>query len=500
MGGRLFIQGPDLMRALDVYTGRILWETELKGVGTFFDNTAHQPGANSLGGNFVSTMERVYVIHGRGLQCLDAETGRRVGEWTVPAAAGEKEPPEWGTLAVSGDFIVACVRPMVFESSKGKAGWGESWDRTSSRTLAVLNRKTGALVWSRDAAQGFIHNTLAVGPDRLFCIDGHRPGVVAAMKKKGQAPQGTPKLLCLDLSRGEVLWAQEADVFGTWLGYSAERDVLIQSGRRSRDTLPDEPDKRVIAYRGKDGARLWDKPIETGGPPMLRGPLLITQQSAYELSSGDPYLRKDPLTGLPAPFRVSRNYGCNAMIGSEHLLTFRSAAAGFFDLTRDGGTGNFGGFKSGCTSNLIAADGILNAPDYTRTCVCSYQNQTSLAMIHAPEVEMWTFSDVQPVPGPVVAAGLNFGAPGDRRADNGTFWMEYPKVGGPSPDLEVSVEPAKPEWFRKHSARLSGDGLRWVAASGGKGLAAVKVRLVPGKEAHGERSYTVRLVFSEPIR
>ena len=29
---------------------------------------------------------------------------------------------------------------------------------------------------------------------------------------------------------------------------------------------------------------------------------------------------------------------------------------------------NLGGSKSGCTSNLIVADGVLNAPDYIRTC------------------------------------------------------------------------------------------------------------------------------------
>ena len=43
------------------------------------------------------------------------------------------------------------------------------------------------------------------------------------------------------------------------------------------------------------------------------------------------------------------------------MLTFRSGAAGYYDLLNDGGTGNFGGFKSGCTSNLVVANGVLNA-------------------------------------------------------------------------------------------------------------------------------------------
>jgi hypothetical protein len=73
-------------------------------------------------------------------------------------------------------------------------------------------------------------------------------------------------------------------------------------------------------------------------------------------------------------------------------MLFRSGAAGFYDLANDGGTGNFGGFRSSCTMNLIAAGGVLTIPDYTRTCTCSYQNQTSVGLIHMPEAEMWTFT------------------------------------------------------------------------------------------------------------
>ena len=101
------------------------------------------------------------------------------------------------------------------------------------------------------------------------------------------------------------------------------------------------------------------------------------------------------------------------MIATEG--TFRSAAAAYYDLLEDHGTGNLGGFRTGCTSNLIVANGVLNAPDYTRTCECSYQNQASLAMVHMPEVEVWTFSPHATHTASVRLAGVNFGAPGDRR-------------------------------------------------------------------------------------
>ena len=205
--------------------------------------------------------------------------------------------------------------------------------------------------------------------------------------------------------------------------------------------------------------------------------------------TGEPKTRPHPLSGKPIPWQFTRNYGCSTAIAGRHLLTFRSAAAGYYDLERDGGTGNLGGFKSGCTSNLIPADGVFSAPEYTRTCTCPYQNQTSLALIHDPEAEMWTFNTVRWDGEPVRRVGINFGAPGDRMADDGTLWLDWPSVGGPSPDLPIEVEPKKPETFRYHSALVQvapgSQGLAWVAASGVRNVRRVTVTLAKGSAAPG---------------
>jgi hypothetical protein len=187
------------------------------------------------------------------------------------------------------------------------------------------------------------------------------------------------------------------------------------------------------------------------------------------------------------------------VVAGEHLLTFRSAAAGFYDLERDGGTGNFGGFKSSCTSNLIIAGGLLNAPEYTRTCTCRYQNQTSLALVHDPTVEIWTFNAFPWDGKPVRRVGINFGAPGDRMAEGGTLWLDYPSRGGPSPDIPVKVDGKHAAYFRYHSSRIPADpagvGLSWVAASGVQGARAVTLTLA--SDTKKTRKYTVRLHFAE---
>jgi hypothetical protein len=120
-------------------------------------------------------------------------------------------------------------------------------------------------------------------------------------------------------------------------------------------------------------------------------------------------------------------------------------------------------------------------------------------LVHDPDAEMWTFNDFRWDGKPVRRVGLNFGAPGDRRADDGTLWLDYPSRGGPSPDLPVSVQPADAHYFCHHSSRIQlgagNTGLRWVAASGVAGVRRVSVTLAGG---HGRpRSYRVRLHFAE---
>jgi hypothetical protein len=269
--------------------------------------------------------------------------------------------------------------------------------------------------------------------------------------------------------------------------------VLVEAGRKARDTLRDEP-KGMRAYRGATGEVLWFDPNALG-PAMIRGNMVLKENSAADLINGAPLMQSDPITGLLHEWTWSRQYGCNTPIASQNLLTFRSGAAGYYDLARLGGTGNFGGFRSSCTNNLIVAGGLLVAPDYTRTCTCSYQMQTSLALYSDSEAEMWTFTGANTdAEQHVERIGINLGAPGDRVDENGTLWLEYPSVGGKSPSVKVAAAGEKMEFFRRHASVVSGS-MPWVTASGARNIKSLKVTL--GADGVEWRPYTVKLHFAQ---
>jgi len=670
IGGRLFIEGVNSLSARDVYTGRVLWNKSIPELDTFavyyadiYKDTPldpnysqlHIPGANARGTNYVATPDKIYIALKNSCLVLDSETGDTLDEIKLPVDPETNEPAEWGYIGIYKDYLIAGAGFAKYDNLQEvdpgleiKKKVYYNFDITSSKRLIVMDRHTGDIIWSRDSKLGFRHNSIAVGGDKIFCIDMIPPHISDYLERRGEKYKSSakPKLIARNIKNGRLLWNTTENVFGTWLSYSKEHDVIVQAGRNSRDMLVGEPNKDMIAYNAKNGKLMWHNEESYGGPIMLHGETVITDRYAYNMITGEKKKRIDPLTGQEKPWEFKRNYGCNYATASEYLLTFRSAAAGFFDLLSDGGTGNFGGFKSGCTSNLIAANGVLNAPDYTRTCVCSYQNQASLAMVYSPDVEIWTdyfserksptiesiksaavlcdfntylthanepflklwgysngeevlgkpvleilrltdadkFSEIaqavtnngewsgeldamkkdgsslyihisaqvitdeaeEPVyvvasildinnitmadeeiqhpelpstitelvsgDRPIKSVGINFGAPGDRKADSGTLWLEYPIVGGPSPIVPISIEPEDSQRFVHHSSRIQEGELKWVVASGVKGVSSINITLAGnGKSSEEqnnadklldkfikERPYTIRLYFSEP--
>lgn len=202
--------------------------------------------------------------------------------------------------------------------------------------------------------------------------------------------------------------------------------------------------------------------------------------------------RINPLTGQQEKRLFPKDYGCDGGVDYGDLFTMRSGTPAFYDKTLESGTMYLSGPRSGCTNSIIPANGLLNVPYFYEGCTCSYPLPSSLALYPMPEShEQWVVWG-KSEPDNIKRVGINFGAPGDRMTREGTLWLNYPDVGGPSPQLMIETTPTEIHSTYRHSVWIKNEEKwPWVYGSAVEGLREFKLsKLHPGE-------YTVRLYFSE---
>jgi outer membrane protein assembly factor BamB len=515
--GRLIIQGINSISARDVYTGSLLWKREFENLKddnrmVFYDETydeespldtkynqVHLPGVNARGTNFIVTKEYVYVIEGNKCRLINIESGDLVKTFET----GDRSTEKLGYIGVYRNYLILgnnfseypeIENPDSTIKEDEKFG---NYDITASKELFILDRFNGKKLWSITANHGFIHNAVIVGDDILFCLDKLPQNLETRLRRRGEPPPPGSRLLYLDMKTGKKIYEETKNIFGTWLGYSSEHKLLLQATAPSSDMLNGEEGERMIAYKIYTKEILWDKKIKYSNPPIISGEKIFTNGEGFSLITGEPLLEKDLITGEEIKWNFKREYGCGIVVASEHLLTFRSASAGFINLDVFEGTGNLGGFKAGCSANLIVADGVLNSPDYTRTCQCPYQNQTSLAFINMPWMNYWTNSNYKWSGRQIKNIGINLNAPGDRVSSDNILWLDYPNVGGTSPGIDIKIDSVDYFEIRKDPISIQSEKTPWVAASSIGGIRSLKLTLSKNDVAP-ETTYRINLYFSEP--
>jgi len=513
--GRLIIEGIGSISARDVYTGRVLWrkvfpklmdDTWLVYYDETYDdgnpldpkyNQVHLPGSNSRGTNFVATKEFVYLIEGNKCNVLDISTGDLAKTFTT----GDENTQDLGYIGVYEDLLILGSNFSDFPGLKSDSIVINNprftrFDLSASQELVVLDRFTGKKLWSITARHGFIHNSVIAGDGIMFCLDKLPQYLETKLKRRGETPPDGSRLLYLDIRTGNIIHEEASDIFGTWLGYSTEHDLLLQASRPSSDMLHGEEGRRMIAYNTKTKEKIWDKNMTYANPPIIHNDKIYTNGIGWNLLTGDPIMEKDPVTGEELKWSFKREYGCGIVVASEHLLTFRSASAGFVNLDVFEGTGSLGGWKAGCSTNLIVADGVLNSPDYTRTCQCPYQNQTSLALINMPWMTYWTNSNYKWSGSRIRQLGLNLNAPGDRTSNNNILWIEFPNSGATTPDIPVRIDTVDYFSVRKEPVSIISDNTPWISSSAIGGLRSLEITLSKENDAP-ESLYRINLYFSE---
>ena len=254
---------------------------------------------------------------------------------------------------------------------------------------------------------------------------------------------------------------------------------------------------RMWGLRGRDGKQIWhvdEAPYFE--PHILLGDVLIDRNGySYDLGTGKRHLRTNPLTGRKEPWHF-RKGGCNHLVACPTLITWRNA---YYDLADHSGSMPLHGMNMGCTPTMLPAGGVLNVPNFGTHHKRS--RMTALALVHRPENRLWTQLNTsrEKLTAPPVAlrrAGFNFGAPGDRFAEDGTLWLST--TARKSEDVELT--PKEIDWFRLEP----GDADAWIVSSGVQNVSEIAIPMVVTTDKNARQSddekrrYDVRLYFAEP--
>lgn len=519
--GYLYVAGIDYLHAIDAYSGRILWERKLPGVGRW-------PSAYR-GGCMAADENSVYALQGTTCLRLDRDTGKTLFTYKPPKAPGRKANAQrekddeliWEYLAVTGDAVVGTLgQPNVRRS------WW-SMAHPANRLLFVLDKATGKLRWSYQSQSAIDSNAIAIEGDWLCLIDGLAPvdvfararrGVPAKTKGKPKKPPksifslpGSPHprvLKALALQSGKQLW-DTSEIGDRQNSLYAANGVILTSipiwhGLNAKSVGPG-----LSAFSADDGRVLWTRDAKAPYPVIVGDAVYLPE--ACDLRTGELIQREDPLTGQMAPFSVSVTGGCGRMAGCANAIMKRSGSMGLFDLSGRSGVYHYPNVRASCWINMIPACGLVLAPEGSSSCPCSYNYKTSMALMPATRHNHWGLYTGSPRPKTqrVTQLRLNFGAPGDKPDKEGNIWFAYPRPSttGPrgaggmgrvpfdslpieAPDIGTGVTPIwrNPDW-----TTIEGTDKPWLYASALTGPVKLQIRLA--LENSPSREYHVTLFF-----
>jgi hypothetical protein len=265
--------------------------------------------------------------------------------------------------------------------------------------------------------------------------------------------------------------------------------------------------RRITALSAEDGRMVWSRALNYRTRPVIVADKIILEPQACDLHTGNIIMRDHPVTGKKVPWEFLRpGHTCGITAASAKGLFYRSACTAFYDLEEDNGVTIFGAYRPGCAISLIPAGGVLLSQEAAAGCTCSYPVRCTLAMIRKPDrAQPWTVYVTDGELTPVKHFAVNFGAPADRKDQEGTVWFAYPNPDtrsythfpnyGVKFDLNVKILPGMGYFCHDFKGQdISGTDKPWLFTSGCRGMMRCEIPLRDGA-AENSAVYTVRLGF-----
>ncbi|MDA3925833.1 MAG: PQQ-binding-like beta-propeller repeat protein [Kiritimatiellae bacterium] len=513
--GRMFIQGEgkgsvvgrgkNVVMCYDAYNGLKLWERSIDGA---LRTVMSHDGANAVLNN-----DSYFIVTSDGCMRLAAATGETQTTYRLPD--NKDKSSRWGYISVVGNRL-----------------YGTRTDsRRTGNAIFCFDVPTGDLVWKCEAEK-IPQGAISIGDGKLFFaradvtskqrLDALSELRGAAEKLTGKAREKADEAIknadvrlvtALNAENGKTLWTHPMELTGAishayWcsLGSIYKDGVLVLFGVYADGHYWKQffagkfNSRRIFALDALNGKSLWKQNIGYRVRPIIVGDTLHSEPWAFDLRTGKQRMRVHPITGREDPWQFARpGHHCGCPAASENLLLFRSSTLGWYDLAGDFGTQHFGGLRTSCWINFIPANGVLMVPEGGSGCMCAFPTSCTVVFKNREDNRSWGCFSAPGDLTPVKHLAINLGAPGDRRAPDGTMWFGYPRPRGSLVmNFDINAKFYSAGRYFCHDPlmlKIEGASPPWVARSGMRGAKQLTLPLI--KQGEGAARYTVRLTFTD---
>jgi hypothetical protein len=261
--------------------------------------------------------------------------------------------------------------------------------------------------------------------------------------------------------------------------------------------------RRLVVLEAEQGNKLWSRDANYMNRPTIVEDIVIAEPWAFELHTGTPKKRQNPLTGEDSDWQFSRpGHHCGVVTATPNMMFFRSGFIGYYDLYADSGTKHFAGQRLGCWVNAIPGNGLVVIPEASAGCVCLF-SITSTVVLEPREDRSpsWGIYSLGGSTTPVKRLAVNLGAPGDRRDPFNRLWLSYPRpttVGRMEFTFDIKPKMLPKGGFdarNEESLAIANAEVPWVLSSQAKGLEQCQLPLVGPHDPPA--NYKVTLHFAE---
>ena len=516
MDGRIFIIGENVLLAYDAYNGTKLWEASYEGKSRY--------RTRSIPGNLVVDKRGVFIATQSECIRFDPETGKRLTVYEIPKALRSRSS-SWSYLGLNEGVLVGSVTESLLPANS-----------RYSRALFAYNIESGEHLWTYQGDK-IAQMTIALGDWRVFLVDSRMTTeqLEASLRRDsaklkgltGKARAEAEKKLkaadrrlavALELETGKRVWSEVLDLTDcTGISRGAgelmtmyHNGTLVFAGASGNGHYWDQfisgefKDRKLVAVDAVSGEEIWSKEANYRIRPLINGDQIVAEPWAFDLYTGKQKTRKHPTTGEESPWQFIRSgHHCGHVSATENLLFFRSGSTAYYDLKRDSGVSHFSGMRTGCTINMIPANGLVHMPEASAGCVCLFAIQSTVTMEPVTQDRAWNIFTTPGSALPVKRLHVNFGAPGDRRDGSGNLWLAYPRPGSSSRTkpldlpLDLEVEGIRATTYQRltETHKIASTANPWVSSTGYEGVTQVSVPVLGRDDVAGV--YDVRLHFAE---